>query len=160
MMSCILTVLFQSGFGWTNGVVLYFLELYPDLAVTESTNNSAETTDPGSSTETTLGDGTEATPGNSTALPPGDKQSLGWLAAPILVVVLAVLVVLACVVWCRWLYSAGERRYWGRVQNEHLQAAGGATADTSETRRRRDSSEETEDSVDNDKKELFSWNKV
>ena len=65
-----------------------------------------------------------------------------------------------CGMWGRWLYQAGERRYWRRVHNEHLRAAGvGAAADdaSEEQRRERDSSEETEESVESDRRGLFSW---
>jgi hypothetical protein len=36
-----------------------------------------------------------------------------------------VAVAIPCVVWCVWCYRSGETRYWARVRNEHLVAAGG-----------------------------------
>ena len=108
-------------------MVLHFLQLYPDLDVTD-------------------------------VLSPGNKSSLGWIAAPILLLALA-LITLLCGVWCRWLFRTGKRRYWGRVHNEHLRAAGGGgtTEEALEHRQERDSSEETDESLD-DRKGLFSWN--
>ena len=56
---------------------------------------------------------------------------------------------------------AGETRYWRRVQNEHLQAAsrggggGGGEGDEDTARDQRDSSEETDEHVDNDQRGLF-----
>lgn len=103
---------------------------------------------------------TEPTSGNGTRSPPMSERSLGWVAVPVLLVVLVVVLVL-CGLWCRWLYQAGERRYWRRVHNEHLRAAGaGTSADTSADtsgRQERDSSEETEGSVESDRRGLFSW---
>lgn len=92
-------------------------------------------------------------PGNDTAPASHQHNSFGWIAAPIVVLVVAVVVVM-CGVWSRWLYRTGERRYWRRVHNEHLR--GGDTEASAHGQR--DSSEETEESVDNDRKELFSWN--
>ena len=104
----------------------------------------------------------------TTSLPPPRHggASLAWVAAPVLLLVIAAVSVL-CGVWFRWLYTAGERRYWGRVHNEHLRAAGsGASTSsarqedigTSERHQGRDSSEETDESMDNDRRGLFSWN--
>ena len=73
-----------------------------------------------------------------------------------MLVLLAIAVtIVMCALWCRWLFLAGERRYWGRVHNEHLRAAGGNTDAPTQTR---ESSEETEGSVDNDRRGLFTWN--
>lgn len=133
----------QSGFGWTNGVVLYFLWLYPDLTVTDESGLPINATDPTDANTTT------------TRPPSIKRRSLGWVAAPVLLLLAAAVLVL-CGVWCRWLYRSGEQRYWRRVHNEHLRAAAGGTTDTSEQRQVRDSSEETDESADNDKKGLFS----
>ena len=98
---------------------------------------------------------------NGTSPPHHSRSVLGWVAVPVLALVLLVLLLL-CGVWGRWLYVAGERRYWGRVHNEHLRAAGGGGNATSsihvEEHQGRDSSEETDESIDSDKKGLFSWN--
>ena len=36
---------------------------------------------------------------------------------------------MVCVIWSRWVYKRGKKRYWQRVQNEHLMAYG-ATEDS------------------------------
>lgn len=129
----------QSGFGWTNGVVLYFLWLYPDLTTDES-GHTDRLTDPTNS----------SSPSTSS---PSTGSKLGWVAVPVLLLLAAAVSVL-CGLWCCWLYRAGERRYWRRVHNEHLRAA---TGNSSEQHLERDSSEETDESAD-DRKGLFSWN--
>lgn len=45
--------------------------------------------------------------------------------AAIVLVVVVVAVAIPCVLCCRWCYRSGETRYWARVRNEHLVAAGG-----------------------------------
>lgn len=87
--------------------------------------------------------------------PVGQQESLGWIAAPVLLC-LAVVLIGLCAVWCRWLYQTGERRYWGRVHNEHLVAAGSGGGGTSSHQERDESSEERDEN-DSDKKGLFSW---
>lgn len=126
-------------------MVLYFLSLYPDLTLAD------EVLDETVPTNTT-------TPPTNTTDPSmtGGSAPLGWIAVPVLVLVLVALVVV-CVVWGHWLYTAGERRYWGRVHNEHLRAAAGNT-NASPRHQGRESSEETDESVDSDRKGLFSWN--
>lgn len=106
---------------------------------------------------------------NTTTTPPSSHPggSLAWVAAPILLLVV-VGVALLCGLWFRWLYMAGERRYWGRVHNEHLRAAGSGGGSGSTARQERasgstqhqgrDSSEETDESMDNDRRGLFTWN--
>lgn len=118
------------------------------------TTDFAVTTDELESTRSP-DDVTDSTLGNSTDAP--HRHSLGWVAAPVLLLLMVTVIVLLCGVWCRWLYGAGERRYWGRVHNEHLRATGSAT-ESSGPRKERDSSEETDEGVDSDKKGLFSWN--
>ena len=83
----------QAGFGWTNGVVLQLLYLYPDMDIPPSSSDHS-------------------------------KQNLGWISVIVLAVV-GVVVAIPCVVWCRWIYTTGRDRYWGRVRNEHLIAAQG-----------------------------------
>lgn len=106
-----------------------------------------------------------STPTTNTTDPHGGP-SYAWVAAPVLLLV-AVVVVVLCGVWFRWLYTAGERRYWGRVHNEHLRAgSGGGTTtphhadegDSCGRRQGRESSEDTDESTDNDRRGLFSWN--
>ena len=96
------------------------------------------------------------------------KRSYGWVAAPILLSVALVVLVL-CLFWCRWLFLAGETRYWRRVHNEHLQAAssggggggggGGGENDelSSPHQTARESSEEFDEHNDSDRRELFTW---
>lgn len=124
--------------------MLYFLSLYPDLVLTDGL--------------VVLQDFTNGTVGTVSTVPP-HRSALGWIAVPVLALLLMVAVFL-CAIWGRWLYTAGETRYWGRVHNEHLQAAGGDTSSSQQHQQHqgRDSSEETDENVDSDKKELFSWN--
>ena len=52
------------------------------------------------------------------------EQNLGWISVIVLTLV-SVVVAIPCVLWCRWIYTSGRDRYWGRVRNEHLIAAQG-----------------------------------
>ena len=52
------------------------------------------------------------------------KRNLGWVSVIVLAVV-SLTVSIPCLLWCRWLYTTGRDRYWGRVRNEHLLAAQG-----------------------------------
>ena len=97
----------KSGFGWTNGVVLHFLSLYPDAVLTP----------------------------NKTVTPSASNGALGWVTLPFLVVVITAVSV-PCFIWCRWMYLTGERRYWAKVRNEHLIAtSGGRSSPTVYTNR-------------------------
>lgn len=78
-----------------------------------TTTNATNTTSPGS------GDGNNRN--NNTA----------WVA-PIAVIVPLVFLCVVCIVWGRWVYKRGKKRYWQRVQNEHLMAYG-ATEDSGQT---------------------------
>ena len=60
------------------------------------------------------------------------SQSLGWVAAVVIFAV-AIAVIIACVLWGRWIYLSGHKRYWARVQSEHLIATGGGAATTPPT---------------------------
>ena len=116
--------------------MLFLLSLYPEVVLADENSTSPTSHSPL----------TTSTP---------QSRPLGWVAAPVLLLVVCVVIVM-CGVWARWLYTAGERRYWGRVHNEHLQATGTASSDSIH-HQTRDSSEETEDSItDSDKKGLFS----
>ena len=111
----------QSGFGWTNGVTLHFLSLYPDITLPQN----------------------DATP------------SFGWISVLVLLIIFIVLMV-PCVLWCRWMYRTGEKRYWRRVQNEHLlTATGGRGSPTTYANRYVDELLDTDrSSVDG---ELYTW---
>ncbi len=91
--------------------------------------------------------------GTATSTPP----SLGWVAAPVLVTMAAVVAIsVGCGIWSYWLYKTGYRRYWGRVQNEHLVAVGsGGPSSGSQDTQTRESSEELEDIDDSDRRGLF-----
>ena len=90
----------QSGFGWTNGVVLDFLNLYPN-------------------SEPLPGGGG----GDSTSI---SKTSVVLLSTFLSLFMCALLVLIPCVVWCRWLYINGKRKYWARVRHEQdLHSSGG-----------------------------------
>lgn len=43
---------------------------------------------------------------------------------PIAVLLPLMLLCVVCIVWGRWVYKRGKKRYWQRVQNEHLMAYG------------------------------------
>lgn len=127
--------------------------LYPHLHITSLADN-----------RTTISP-TPTSPTGPTS-PGQGGASLAWVAAPVLLLVLVAVAVL-CGVWFHWLYTAGERRYWGRVHNEHLRATGSGAGSSSarhdnmeisRVRQSRDSSEETDESMDNDRRGLFSWN--
>ena len=84
---------------------------------------------------------------------PTSKHSLAWIAAPILLVVMVAVILVLCWVGCHWIYKTGSRRYWGRVQNEHLVATARETSPS--TQEVQESSEEPEDNY-SDQKKLFS----
>ncbi|XP_065920770.1 trehalase-like isoform X2 [Dysidea avara] len=100
----------QSGFGWTNGVILDLLSLY----------GSSLTAPPLNLTTTPV----PTTAGNHD----NDSNSAAWVA-PIAILIPLMLLSVVCVIWGRWVYKRGKKRYWQRVQNEHLMAYG-ATEDS------------------------------
>jgi len=57
-----------------------------------------------------------------------DSNSAAWVA-PISILIPLMLLSMVCVIWSRWVYKRGKKRYWQRVQNEHLMAYG-ATEDS------------------------------
>jgi len=63
----------------------------------------------------------------TTTLFPGnhdsDSNSAAWVA-PIAIVIPLMLLSVVCVIWSRSVYKRGKKRYWQRVQNEHLMAYG------------------------------------
>ena len=89
----------------------------PLLNTTNTTTNNAtdtNTTSPGSGN------------GNNR------NSSTAWVV-PIAVIVPLVFLCVVCIIWGRWVYKQGKKRYWQRVQNEHLMAYGGATEDSGQT---------------------------
>lgn len=170
----------KTGFGWTSGVVLHLLALYPDMSLTDdelglvdedddlSVNDELLTVNNKTGSRHILSvyspdyslEGDLAVAASNTTTNPPSRASLGWVAAPVLLVIVLVVLML-CLAWCRWLFVAGERRYWSRVQNEHLQAAGGGGGEgqaiSPATSRGRESSEETDEHNDSDRRELFTW---
>lgn len=108
----------QSGFGWTNGVILDLLHLYGSSLSTsllQNMTNSTNATDPN----------TTNTDSSSNSNRDGN---VAWVV-PIAVLVPLIFLCVVCVIWGRWVYKRGKKRYWQRVQNEHLMAYG-ATEDT------------------------------
>ena len=75
---------------------------------------STNTTD----TTTTAGSGSSNNRNGHTA----------WVV-PVAVVVPLIFLSVVCIIWGRWVYKRGKKRYWQRVQNEHLMAYG-ATEDS------------------------------
>ena len=55
-------------------------------------------------------------------------NSSAWVI-PIAVLVPLIFLSVVCIIWGRWVYKRGKKRYWQRVQNEHLMAYG-ATEDS------------------------------
>ena len=176
----------KANFGWASGVLLHFLTMYPDLKLSSKTRlgDDPSAKQPKSNLSThpfphvpsrsilsinpadDAASETSGDDGNSTMPTPVSRgRNYTWIAAPILMVAAGVVLVL-CLIWCRWLFVAGETRYWSRVQNEHLQAAGqsgggGDSRSEEETTRNnrnggRESSEEIDEHDDNDRRELFS----
>ena len=48
-----------------------------------------------------------------------------WVIGLVLGLLLVTMVtVILCGVWCRWIYTQGKVKYWRRVQNEHMMVAG------------------------------------
>ena len=48
-----------------------------------------------------------------------------WVIGLVLGLLLVTIVtVILCGVWCRWIYTQGKVKYWRRVQNEHMMVAG------------------------------------
>lgn len=92
----------QSGFGWTNGIVLDLLHTYPLSSPAQSTSQSTS------------------------------HSLIVTLVVLLALVVCIVLVSIPCVCWCRWLYVNGKQRYWARVRNEMVQhhAASSNTGDS------------------------------
>ena len=81
----------QSGFGWTNAIVLDFLETYQNSTPSSSLSSSSP-------------------------LP-----NYVWVLLSILILFVCTLCILIpCILWCNWLYKDGKRRYWSRVRNEQL----------------------------------------
>lgn len=89
----------QTGFGWTNAVVLYILQLYGDRlhAVT------------------------------ATPQPLPQLWIVGVVLG--ITTILFLITSVLCGVWCRYVYIKGKTRYWRRVHNEHLLAASGGGRD-------------------------------
>lgn len=130
LLCVVVYILCQNGFSWSHGMMMYFLCSCPNFS----------SSDDGVVTPTNR---TDSTPSN---------DHLRWIAAPLVLFALLIVILVLCGIWWRWLYKTGETRYWSRVQNEHLVATGMATS----SQESRGSSDETDDY--SDKKELFSCN--
>ena len=83
-------------------------------------------------TNTTINNATDT---NTTSPGSGSDNNrdsnIAWVI-PIAVLVPLVFLCVVCIIWGRWVYKRGKKRYWQRVQNEHLMAYG-ATEDTGQT---------------------------
>jgi len=171
----------KTGFGWSSGVLLHFFSLYPDLCLSANySGNHRRRKDLPSKEKVTAGqhlqmsrrilashfalDTTTSSGNSSNQMETPHRPSYAWVAAPVILVPAAVVILVLCLFWCRWLFVAGETRYWRRVQNEHLQAAsrgggggGGSGGNEDSVRDRRDSSEEFDEHIDNDQRGLFTF---
>ena len=80
----------QTGFGWSNGVVLDFLNLYPKSV-------------PSSSDSSRL-----------------DKTAITLISTFLSLFACSLLITVPSVIWCRWMYIDGKQRYWARVCDEQM----------------------------------------
>ena len=79
----------QLGFGWTNGIALDFLNLYPKSTPFEATSSS--------------GFGT---------------TDLILVSVFLSLFTCALCISVPCIYCCWWVYNDGRRRYWARVRDE------------------------------------------
>jgi len=107
----------QSGFGWTNGVILDLLYLYGSSLSVPPLSNATNMTNNTNVTNTT-----------SSSSDNRSSDSTTWII-PVAVLVPFIFLSVVCIIWGRWVYKRGKKRYWQRVQNEHLMAYG-ATEDS------------------------------
>ena len=118
----------QTGFGWTNGAILGFLSRFPNLTApplpTPTTSPLPTLTAPPLPTLTAPSLSTPSPSPSPTVLPALSGNSLGWVAAAVLLPLVMGLCVVV-VVWGWWLYRTGRRQYWSRVHAEQATISGG-----------------------------------
>lgn len=113
----------QDGFGWTNGVILDLLNLYGSSLSAPPLVNITNTTNTTDTNPTDMGSSSNNDRSNN------DRSNNTVWVIPIAVIVPLIFLCVVCIIWGRWVYKRGKKRYWQRVHNEHLMAYG-ATDDS------------------------------